>query len=204
MENVYNNTSNGNKHDREWYFSEEGRIAYEQADSILKKIEYFYNYLTSGYSSGGSETDYKFAILLACGIANSRFSYSKYPDILSEKSNPFIKSYFKYGFAGYDGGASQMMECLHENSDYANKKRKASCRYDEWIALQMPQDRSMEDIYRIERLIIWLFGEFVANKELVNEPVIKYYPYEIDSFLLNYSGSEDDEYDEEDYLEEEE
>ncbi len=198
MENVNIISSNNIKHDKEWYFSEEGRIAYEQADSVPKKIEYFYNYLTQIFDA--NELTYKFACLLACGVENSRFSFSQYPEILSKKNNPFIKHYINEGFLGDEYNANELLTCLHQKADYPNKKSEATSGYEEWVSLQMPEDVGMEDIYRIERLIIWLFGEFVENKELIDEPVIKYYPYGIDDSALNYNDPDDDEdFDDEDY-----
>lgn len=193
MENIYNSTTNNVKHDTDWYFSEEGRIAYEQADSIPQKIEYFYNYLISIFDA--REKTYKLACVLAAGVANSSLSFSQYPEILSKKANPFMKHYIKEGFLGDEYDACDLITCLHKKAEYPNKKPEADSGYEEWVSLQMPEDKDTEDIYKIERLIIWLFGEFVANEELIDEPVLKYYPYAIDDGPLNYNDPDDEESD---------
>ena len=115
---------------------------------------------------------------MAAGIAESSLSYARYPDILNQKTNPFIDLYIQESFGHLERNARHLLGCLHEKSDYPNKKSYPLPRRP-WAALQMPEDQDLADIYTIERLIIWLFGEFAVKDDLLQEKVLPYYPYQI-------------------------
>ena len=82
--------------DPKWYFSDEGKKAYENASTPAKKTKYFFEYLMSKKNKVTSEEDasevfFRIAVIMANSMDCSSLDFGGYPNILDETKNPFIK-----------------------------------------------------------------------------------------------------------------
>ena len=79
----------------EWFFSEDGEKAYNEA-SVSKKTRMFYEYLSLADAKENAKIKkarLKTAYLLASAVSGSELEYGSYPDIFSPEKNPFIRHY---------------------------------------------------------------------------------------------------------------
>lgn len=177
------------KRNAEWYFSEDGKNAYEKADTLAKKTSFFCDYLNQktnikeepkgcfgALSSANKDKKpkndiVKMAFFLATGVAKSNLSYSNYPDILDESKNLMVAFFTKNGvfdtcslLAILKGEDSREAFSEPSNAPY----RKISyCRRDD-----------ISELYRLERLIIGI-GEAENDSKLAAPFVHDFYGKEV-------------------------
>ena len=80
------------KKDKQWFLSEEGGKKFAALNCVGDRAVFIYSYLKT-ISNEAFEKDnilFKTAFLLADEVYNSNLEYSQYPEILSEKANPFV------------------------------------------------------------------------------------------------------------------
>ena len=83
---------------KKWYFSAEGQKAYNEAcflssKNLEKKTRFFFDYLCNTKPRTSHEDNLKLAFFLAFAIDGSTLPYGKYPAILMEDQNPFLRCY---------------------------------------------------------------------------------------------------------------
>lgn len=78
------------KKSREWYFSDKGKWAYEQAKTTSQKIEYFFNYLQC-VNDEADDLNRRMAYVMAVAQDKTSKPYGNWPGILDAKSNPIVK-----------------------------------------------------------------------------------------------------------------
>lgn len=76
---------------KEWYKSEKGKEEYIKADNIVKKTEYYYNYLLTLSPINDHKQLLKLAYIMADAVDGSSLDYSSWPDIIDENKNPLLK-----------------------------------------------------------------------------------------------------------------
>ncbi len=150
--------------EKDWYFSNEGKKAYNEAKSPAAKVLYFYNYLTAvkatklmsstyarlGYSlacKNSHESAFiKVAYVMMNSMDKSSFEFAGYPNILSPEKNPIVKYL-------------STSECKEIDADTLLKLiRNDSCDISFENLTQFNQDRTVSDMYKIERDIIVAFS----------------------------------------------
>lgn len=80
------------KKDKKWFLSEEGGKTFAALNSVGDRAFFVYSYLKTFVNEAFEENNliFKTSFLIADAILNSEVSYSKYPEILDEKANPYI------------------------------------------------------------------------------------------------------------------
>ena len=80
------------KKDKQWFLSDEGSKFFAALNSVGDRAVFIYSYLKTFANEALDKENilFKTAFLLADEVFNSNFSYSAYPELLSEKINPFI------------------------------------------------------------------------------------------------------------------
>ena len=80
------------KHDVDWYFSKDGKKAYDDAKTPAQKTMYFFEYLFEEVIDSPHKVDaaYRLAYVLANSVASSSLEFAGYPDILDVTKNPLI------------------------------------------------------------------------------------------------------------------
>lgn len=75
----------------QWFMSGEGRAAYTAANTLLKKTEYFFDYLqTVAKSKENRSFLYKLAFVMADAMDKSSLEFAGYPNILDASKNPLV------------------------------------------------------------------------------------------------------------------
>ncbi len=96
-----------NKTEEKWFFSEGGKKAYEAADSVAKKTQYFYDYLwairprekldtfkkrdKNEDNPEAKEFFFKLAFVMANSMDKSSLKFAGHPNILEADKNPIVK-----------------------------------------------------------------------------------------------------------------
>lgn len=156
-----------------WYFSREGKEEYDKANTLLKKTEYFYNYLLSlsyhrfqniNYEVSYKDTMYKLAYVIAHSVDGSSLPFAKYPDILDSEKNPLVY-YAEYEISsGLEDAEKSALNEIYMVSELLEevynklKKGKRDKLLRPYKDLEMPNpDGTVSDLYKLERDIIWIF-----------------------------------------------
>ena len=96
-----------NRTEEKWYFSEEGKKAYDAANSVAKKTKYFYDYLwairprekldtfkkrdKNEDNPEAKEFFFKLAFVMANSMDKSSLKFAGHPNILEADKNPIVK-----------------------------------------------------------------------------------------------------------------
>jgi len=149
----------------DWYYSPEGKIAYDEANSIPKRIIYFYKYLltitgklntmNSSYNLViGSERDsandtnlYKIACIMADSMDHSQLSFAGWPNILLPERNPLVNYVTKHPHK-QKIQASELICALQGRSNLNTQNE---------LHKSLTPPSVNADMYLIEREIIWAF-----------------------------------------------
>lgn len=154
----------------EWFTSTDGHNAYKNADTLFKKVSFYYEYLLSvALDKKNTEALWKIAFIMADSIENSSLEFGRYPDILNPKKNPLV-AYTVYevmanNSAGDDFGAidaSQLLCALHKEKFPNNYIY--SCRKPYSRLTNIKSDSMTSDLYKVEREIIWAFCVNTSDK----------------------------------------
>ena len=176
-----------------WFLSEDGHRAYAAAGTTGEKTRYFFEYLRGLGQKTPDRVLYKLAYIMADSMDVANGQFAGWPTILQADVNPFIKLVAD----GTLQPAERMKRALIERGTFGrsvSEQEKTSCRW--WIidqllcalhgvspcrrvAYEELQDVSADDcdlyLYRIEREIIWMFGDdaiagVYSLRELFCEP----------------------------------
>lgn len=81
------------KHEN-WFLSDDGKDTFNKVANLEERIAFLYSYLRAICEDSKKEYDdiilFKLAFLLADGVLGANLSYSRLPDFLDSKTNPFI------------------------------------------------------------------------------------------------------------------
>ena len=145
--------------DSGWFFSEEGKAAYLAANTVGKKTAFFFDYFIARlakkrYGSFGSADHserknmfLKVAYVMAAYVDGKKsFSFSSYPEILKEASNPFIK------FACEGSGAQYEIKNL-----ICDVRGVRAAEIEDGEFYKTLESDASSDAYKLERAIISLF-----------------------------------------------
>lgn len=158
------------KQDPSWYLGPDGKKAYEEADTLKKKVLYFYDYLLSvAKSKENNEALYKIAFVMADAMDRSALEFAGYPNILHADKNPLV-AYVKNNaiLIGEKYGiiyAGRLLCALHHGEDaddycYPSRRPFQKLTY-------CTETDSYSDMYKIERDIIWAFCTETQDKSLI-------------------------------------
>ncbi len=171
-----------------WFSSEEGARAYREANSVMKKTLYFYDYLQIVSKRGNDKlTDFslhRLAFVMAHRVAGSSLPYAKYPDILEEDKNPIVRAVKRFTM---DDSATDhslvsglILWAMHQENtleDWCMENHEPF-----QYLTPLAEDQSNRDQYLLEREII-----FALNSKKKDVFDIGQYSYSI------FSRREDDE-----------
>lgn len=151
-----------------WYFSPEGKAAYDSLANACEKTKFFLNYLcvvqqqSKSVSEGRRKGDedlrlywllYKIAFVMSSSMVDSKLEFGGYPNILDAQKNPFVH-YVKHsvrlvnGFdKDFDGFPFSFLHLLHGDKENNNKP----------IITFLDENEPLTDLYKIERDIITIF-----------------------------------------------
>lgn len=83
--------TSGIRKNEAWYFSNEGRRAYENAKTVAQKTAYFYDYLTVvARAPKNANALHKIAYVMAKAMANTPLELGSYPELLKAEKNPLV------------------------------------------------------------------------------------------------------------------
>ncbi len=176
------------RNDPKWYFSDEGKNAYEAADTPAKKTKFFFDYLMAKKDktvNAKESTDifFKTALVMASAIDKSSLEYGSYPDILDENKNPILNDVIIMNKKMIDALAedphllsSYLLSSLH------GKELTVYSQNNAYKNLSFCKDgEEFSDLYKLERAII---GICCSNSATI-------VPY--DSYNLSFESDEDEE-----------
>lgn len=142
-----------------WFFSSEGKQAYDCANSLPDRILYFQKYLDSLpiEHKTFSKDIYKIACIMADAMDYSGLCFAGYPNILMPEYNPLIR-FLLDATSKLDNSylhitAADLLCALHGGTDYT----KYSSYKGESYKNLLPLSESSTAMYLIEREIIWAF-----------------------------------------------
>lgn len=179
-------TETTKRNDPNWYFSDEGRAAYDAADTPAQKTKYFFDYLMAKkpknvYEGYAKPVFFKLAVIMACAIDKSSLEY---PKILDYKENVILKSIldanqeqFKI-LSDKDSSyflALALLSGIHgkaEKSYISNKGYHSLCHDSD--------ENEYSDLYKLERTII---GVCCSDSDILA-------PY--DFYSLSFTSNEDE------------
>ena len=189
---------------KSWYFSPEGKQAYENLSSFADKTHFFYNYLR--VIEGKSDIDsassflFKIAYIMASSMVDSKLEFAGYPNILDAKKNPFI--YYAARAPRHDWGYHEdlsldTLDVLH--SKFEVKGDLCFC----------DENEQAIDLYKIERDIILMFAQGYYSSET---DILDVYSRVLDNALgidqdiyyNDYEDEDDNDYEDDDMNYEEE
>lgn len=134
----------------EWFFSEDGKKAYDEAKTLSQKTMFFFDYLSALDRSRGESGDEKIetmlAYILASAVDGSSLEFAKYPDILNPEKNPLIPEEGERFYSPFD-----MLESLHKK--YEDKPIK-DIDINQVYSMCWGGSAEISDMYRLERLIL--------------------------------------------------
>lgn len=157
--------------DENWYFSSEGKKAYENLSSLGQKTRFFFDYLLLiAKTPDCQEYLYRIAFVMANSMVDSTLEFGGYPNIIDEGKNPLVR-YIKnevlvYGDKYLENYCGKFLCVLHTGTDEQDAM---------YIYKDRPFDRlsyckdndHLTDMYKIERDIISTFS--LGNKSFHNE-----------------------------------
>jgi len=159
----------------EWYFSPEGKNAYESLSTPCEKTKFFLNYLRSieQKTNASSSVDllYKIAFVMSSSMVDSQLAFGGYPNILNPEKNPFVY-YVKHNTLNYRVVEYNtifpvfLLQLLHEGFQESENDHTTSF----GILTFCKENEPISDMYKIERDIIvvcgfsWWYSEY--NKEI--------------------------------------
>ena len=129
----------------EWFFSEDGKKAYDEAKTLLQKTMFFFDYL-SALDRSSKEIETMLAYILASAVDGSSLEFAKYPDILNPEKNPLIPKKGERFYSPLD-----MLESLHKK--YEDKPIK-DIDVNQVYSMCWGGSAEICDMYRLERLIL--------------------------------------------------
>ena len=144
-----------------WCFTDEGRRAYETADTTAKRIMYFYEYLASiSRTPKNTAVLHKLAVIMAEAIDVEGSPYRGYPNVLKEDSNPLV-AYVKGNVTDSDDRVCGIkLLCAFQGVSVEEAElffEPKHCPY-----RRLTQRKENEAAWRIERSIIQSF--FLTSK----------------------------------------
>lgn len=144
-----------------WYFSSEGKSAYESLSSVCEKTLFFMNYLRCIQNKKNNpdvvEILYKIAFVMSNSMVDSNLEFGGYPNILNQDKNPFVY-YVKHNLLNHEYVPIYceetlplvLLKLLHYGPD--NKSDNADIPYG--IITFCEENEPISDMYKIERDII--------------------------------------------------
>jgi len=173
--------------DTAWYLSEEGKEAYENANTGGKKVKYFFDYLCTldtvknsfgdrsliGAANGGLEKIsewtkakdgrfavlYKIAHIMANSMDKSSLPFGGYPNILQADKNPLIHSIQKTGFETFVKISESTKALVLLAALYQGKEPQKKYHVNESYKVLTPcgDNGEFTDKYKVERDILGAF-----------------------------------------------
>lgn len=146
----------------EWYFSPEGKNAYESLSTPCEKTKFFLNHLRSieQKTNDSSSVDllYKIAFVMSNSMVDSQLAFGGYPNILDATKNPFI-GYVKSNAIRYYSNDDKIyclefLRLLHYGP--CSNKDESDLPYG--LISFCGDNEIPSDIYKIERDIMSVFG----------------------------------------------
>lgn len=147
----------------EWYFSPEGKNAYESLSTPCEKTKFFLNYLRSIEKKTNDSLSvnllYKIAFVMSSSMVDSQLKFGGYPNILDETKNPFVY-YVKHNTlqdrVDYEHKTFPvvLLQLLHEGA--SERKNEHTTPYG--ILTFCKENEPLSDMYKIERDIIVVCG----------------------------------------------
>lgn len=140
------------QYDEAWYFSPEGKRAYESLSTQYDKTHFFLNYLRSAtpetYAKDWHNVTflYRIAFVMSNSMVDSQLEFGGYPNIIDESKNPLVY-YVKYK-------ESESLEYLLSLLHY-NNSDKSDSPYGPITFCK--ENEPVSDLYKIERDIILIF-----------------------------------------------
>ena len=175
---------------REWFLSENGERAYNEANTPTKRLRLFFDYFkgverevlkriksqAQGKEAfkelmGGGKTSaaFKMAYLHAFGIEETDFYFSSYPAIFDVSKNPFANYYLQNGrFSAPELLAILKNDSARSFTDGTNRP---------YLNLTYCQNGQASEMYKLERLIITIAE--MDNDENLVAPFIHQFDMEI-------------------------
>lgn len=129
----------------EWFFSEDGKKAYDEAKTLSQKTMFFFDYL-SALDRSSKEIETMLAYILASAVDGSSLEFAKYPDILNPEKNPLIPKKGERFYSPLD-----MLESLHKK--YEDKPIK-DIDINQVYSMCWGGSAEISDVYRLERFIL--------------------------------------------------
>ena len=167
-----------------WYFSAEGKKAYENLLSNADKTRFFMNYLRTIERKDLNElhmsysyTLYRIAYVMAHSMVDSKLEFGGYPNVLDETKNPLVK-YVK-----------------HCSSEHKKCDKPLFCfqlirRFGENSISFCDDGQSPTDMYKIERDIIFMFDKEAHQS---GTAILKVYQKVLDDVMFKDIDSFDEE-----------
>ena len=151
-------------HPESWYFSPEGKKAYESLSTARDKTKFFLNYLCvaqkqSKSLSAGSRDSYedfnlynvlyRIAFVMSSSMVDSQLEFGGYPNILDAQKNPFVHyvKHNKFNLNSTNDNSLTLLRILHCELNSESKN-------DNCIITFLEKNDPLTDIYKIERDII--------------------------------------------------
>ncbi len=142
-------------HAPEWYFTQEGEQAYNNAKTKADKVLYFFDYLNAvAGSRGNRDTLYRAAYVMANSMDSSSLDFSGYPNILKTDKNPLVRTAALKPCEPAVFGLMSL-SILHGSDNASDYLEAKACPYK--FLTYSADDGSMSDLYKIERDIIGAF-----------------------------------------------
>ena len=140
-------------YDKSWYFSPEGKKAYESLSSYADKTHFFMNYLRTIERKDGNDYQlskpyvlYRFAYVMAHSMVDSNLDFGGYPNVLDERKNPLVQ-YVKH-HSLEKGLCKDSRFCFFIMRKFGEKSI-SFC----------GENQPITDMYKIERDIIFMFDK---------------------------------------------
>ena len=151
-----------------WYFSHEGKEAYNSLSNECEKTRFFLNYLcvvqqqSKSVSEGRREGNedlllywllYNIAFVMSNSMVDSKLEFGGYPNILDIQKNPFLY-YVKHNVLptkfckAYDEVPLVLLRLLHNHQNNNDNN----------IITFLEENEPLTDLYKIERDIITIFN----------------------------------------------
>lgn len=176
------------KKDPKWYLSDEGKAAYEAADTPAKKTRYFFDFLMTKKLNTVKEEEatdvlFKTALIMNCAMDKTSLEYGSYPDILDEGKNPLLKDVFTMTSKTFGtlNSSPELLSIFHLSSLHG-KETSAYMGNKGYLNLSFCKDgEECSDLYKLERAII---GICCSDNDMLD-------PY--DRYSLSFGGDDEEE-----------
>ena len=149
-------------HSTDWYFSPDGKEAYEKLTSLAQKTNFFRDYLMSVAKIPiHAEYIYRIAFVMANSMVDSKLSFGGYPNVLNEDKNPLVR-YIKNNVFELNDDLGEiycgtLLCVLHTGSSAGEDTYMCKGQPYEKITY-CEGDEPLTDMYKIERDIISAFS----------------------------------------------